>query len=255
MRRAMFDATQTLPNHTSMMTGLPVLGADGHQVTFNEDNGSTVHATAGRYVAGLFGVAHDAGLATALYAGKPKFDFLDRSWDASNGAPRHHRRRQWDRQDRHLSARLVGRPRLLRSWRQWDPPRLIFPSSTTPNPIPQVMTAAGTSTGYNDAVRIVDGYVGQILSAIETDSDLDEVTYVILTSDHGGTGTSHGDPTVLENATIPFFVWGPGVPAGAGLDDLNTATGVDPGATIPDHGAAGQRIRNADAANLALSLI
>ena len=213
-----------------------------------------MHATAGRYVAGLFGVAHDAGLATALYAGKPKFDFLDRSWDASNGAP-------------DTTGADNGTDKIdtyLRGGGETTTAAFLAAMGSTPFDLSFVHYAepdsAGhdsgwTSTGYNDAVRIVDGYVGQILSAIETDSDLDEVTYVILTSDHGGTGTSHGDPTVLENATIPFFVWGPGVSAGAGLYDLNTATRVDPGATIPDHGAAGQPIRNADAANLALSLI
>ncbi|MCP3975163.1 MAG: sulfatase-like hydrolase/transferase, partial [bacterium] len=252
--RTMFDATQTLPNHTSMMTGLPVLGADGHQVTFNEDDGTTVHNTAGRYIAGVFGVVHDAGLATALYAGKPKFDFLDRSWDATNGAP--DTTGADDGTDKLDTYQRGGGATTTASF--------VAAMGTTPFDLSFVHyadpDAAGhdsgwTSSAYDDAVRTVDGYVGQILGAIEADSDLDGETYVILTSDHGGIGTSHGDSTALENATIPFFVWGPGATGGADLYDLNTTTRVNPGATIPDHAAVGQPVRNADTANLALSLL
>ena len=85
--RTVYEATQTLPNHTSMVTGRRVSAPDGgHGVTFNEDNGSTVHASAGEYAASIFDVVHDAGGRTALYSGKVKFDFLDRSWDGVFGA-------------------------------------------------------------------------------------------------------------------------------------------------------------------------
>jgi hypothetical protein len=85
--RSMYHATRTLPNHTSMVTGLPIGGSSGHGVTFNEDNGGTVHDAAGRYVPSIFDVAHDNGLRTGLFAGKAKFDLLDRSWNGVNGAP------------------------------------------------------------------------------------------------------------------------------------------------------------------------
>ena len=84
--RTVHESTQTLPNHTSMVTGRPVTATGGHRVTFNEDNGSTVHARAGSYVAGIFDVVHDNGGRTALYSGKDKLDFLDRSWNGTNGA-------------------------------------------------------------------------------------------------------------------------------------------------------------------------
>ena len=64
--RTVVEATQTLPNHTSMVTGRSV--------------------SAGEYAASIFDVVHDAGGTTALYSGKLKFDFLDRSWNAVNGA-------------------------------------------------------------------------------------------------------------------------------------------------------------------------
>ncbi|QWZ08278.1 alkaline phosphatase family protein [Nocardioides panacis] len=84
--RSAYERTITLPNHTGMVTGRQVTGAGGHRVTFNDDNGSTLHRTAGGYVASMFDVAHDRGRATAFYSAKHKFDLLNRSWDAGHGA-------------------------------------------------------------------------------------------------------------------------------------------------------------------------
>jgi len=69
--RTVLEATQTLLNHTSMVTSRPVTAPGGHGVTFNEDNGSTVHVSAGEYCAGIFDVVHDAGGATALTPARP----------------------------------------------------------------------------------------------------------------------------------------------------------------------------------------
>ena len=77
--------TQTLPNHTSQFTGLEVNG--GHFVDYNVDLGRTVHDEAGRYVPSVFDVVHDNGARTALYAGKSKFDMIDRNWNGVNGGP------------------------------------------------------------------------------------------------------------------------------------------------------------------------
>ena len=81
------DVTRTLPNHTSQLTGLPVAGPSGHGVTYNEDQGRTVHDEAGRYVASVFDVVHDHGGRTGAWVGKQKFNVMDRSWDASTGSP------------------------------------------------------------------------------------------------------------------------------------------------------------------------
>lgn len=82
--RTDYTHTITLPNHTSMLTGRPVLQPAGqpntvhHGWTTNVDPlpGTTLHNGGNpnlSYVASAFDVAHDHGLATAHYASKSKF--------------------------------------------------------------------------------------------------------------------------------------------------------------------------------------
>ena len=84
------DATLslTLPNHTTMVTGRPVSGTNGHQWRTNSTppSTSTYHNHLGRYVPSAFDVAHDRGVFTAVLAGKEKFVLMDRSWSATFGA-------------------------------------------------------------------------------------------------------------------------------------------------------------------------
>jgi hypothetical protein len=67
-------------------------------------------------------------------------------------------------------------------------------------------------------------------------------------------GTTHNDPTLQEDFTIPLFVWGAGVSPGD-LYAINSQTRADPHDTRPDYNAASQPIRNGDTGNLALSLL
>jgi hypothetical protein len=78
---------------------------------------------------------------------------------------------------------------------------------------------------------------------------------VILSADHGGTGTGHDDPANAANYTIPFFVWGEGVQPGADLYALNAGTRANPGSGRPSYTAAVQPIRNGDGGNLALAAL
>jgi autotransporter-associated beta strand protein len=69
-----------------------------------------------------------------------------------------------------------------------------------------------TVPGYMSAISTVDAHVGSVLSAISARPQIaSEQWLVILTSDHGGTGTSHGGQTPGER-TIPLIVSGGGVP-------------------------------------------
>lgn len=255
--RTEYELTLTLPNHTGMVTGRRVDAAKGgHGVWFNDDNGTTVHANAGQYVASMFDVAHDRGDRTALYTVKDKFNVLDRSWTARTGAP-----------DR--TGANNGRDKIDRYWLSLTEPtnttRLINRLNTRPDELSFVHIAypdrAGHEYGwmsspYLTAVRQADEQVGRILDAIATNPHLRAHTNVILTADHGGMPGSdnHSVRTDPANYTVPFMVWGVGVPAGTDLYALNAATRRDPGIGRPTY-AGKQPIRNGEVANLALDLL
>jgi Big-like domain-containing protein/type I phosphodiesterase/nucleotide pyrophosphatase len=251
--RTVVERTRTLPNHTSVMTGRPVSGTSGHQVTFNDDNGSTLAATAGSYIAGVFDTIHDRGGSTALYSGAPKLDFLDRSWNGTNGA---------------LDTIGVdnGRDKIdtyLRGAGSVTTPALLNQLGSDPKAFNFIHLASTDSVGhqygfmsaqYLDAVKEVDAHIGQILDAVAGDPTLAGNTVVIVSADHGGLGLTHEDPTAIANYRIPFFVWGEGVAAGADLYALNPDR-ADPGSTQPAYTVAVQPIRNADSADLVTELL
>ncbi len=248
------ERTDTLPNHTGMLTGRPVRGAGGHGVDVNDDDGSTVADPAGEYVAGLFDVVHDHGGSTAFYSSKTKLDLLDRTWDAEHGAP-------------DVTGADDGRDKVDRYVYDADGSRtvdaLLGRLRGTPDTVSFVHLAypdvAGHASGflspaYLDGVRDADEQVGRILDAVASDPDLQAHTAVVLTADHGGRGASHTDPTKADDYTIPFLVWGPGVARGADLYDLNTEVRRDPGAARTSYDGP-QPIRNGELANLVLDLL
>jgi predicted AlkP superfamily pyrophosphatase or phosphodiesterase len=71
------------------------------------------------------------------------------------------------------------------------------------------------STGYHDAVREADAHVARILAA------LDPSTFVLITSDHGGTPHGHGKNSLAE-IQIPWILAGPGVAVGRIDAPVNT---------------------------------
>ncbi len=246
--RTLAEVTRTLPNHTGMMTGRPVLGIGGTGVTFNEDDGSTLSATAGHYVPGIFDVAHDRGVHTALYAEKDKFNFLVRSWDSEHGAP--DSTGADDGRDK-IDDVLVGPPEevLAASLRQIESGAdgLVFLHLAGPD-------KAGHAEGfmsepYLRAVEEADTQVAEVMRAIESSRAIRPRTTLIVTADHGGRGPEHEDASSPDNYRIPLFVWG----AGAGRGDLYALNPArrDPAQTRPGY-AGPQPVRNEDVANLAL---
>ena len=245
------EQTRTLPNHSSMVTGREVATPGGHGVTFNVDNGSTIHASAGGYVASMFDVIHDNGGTTGLYVGKAKFKLLDRSWSSAHGAPDVTGRD--DGRDKIDSYKLADSSTTLKSL-------LAQLGSPTPRTLSFVhfddTDGAGHASGfmsaaYLDAVTDVDGYVDRILEAVVANRELASRTVVIVSTDHGGeSGTfGHSAPSVSANYTVPFFVWGAGVAAGADLYALNPDR-ANPGTAQPPYTAAVSPIRTGEAANL-----
>lgn len=250
-----FDYTITLPNHVCELTSRPVLGPEGHGVSFNSDDGRTIGAVHGSYVAGVFDVAHDHGLATGMYASKSKFALLDRSWNETNGAP-------------DTTGVDSGRDKIDAYVYQSSTAALLdsFVARMTAAPLRYAFIhfadpdAAGHSYGwesahYLDAIVKVDGLIGRIFDLIDGDARFAGRTYLVVTADHGGTGTDHENPAEPLNYTIPLHVWGPGVPAGADLYWLNAATRANPGSARPAYSAFPPPIRNSETANISLDLL
>jgi len=65
------------------------------------------------------------------------------------------------------------------------------------------------SQEYYRAVEDADSYVGQVLDMVEALSVRDN-TYILVTSDHGGTKHGHGKNSLAE-IQIPWILTGPGV--------------------------------------------
>jgi hypothetical protein len=253
--RTSVEQTRTLPNHSSMASGRKVATPRGHGVTFNEDNGSTIHASAGGYVASIFDVVHDNGGSTGLYVGKDKFDFFDRSWNSTNGGldvtgPDNGR----DKIDAYQVANSSTTLSTLLGQLAEAPRTLSFVHFADPDKAGH--TSGFMSSAYLDAVTIVDGYLDQILDAVAADPDLAGSTVVIVTTDHGGASGAfdHADPSVAANYTVPFFAWGKDVAAGADLYALNPDR-TNPGTAQPPYSASVPPIRTSEAANLIADLL
>jgi len=251
--RTVFESSQTLPNHTSMVTGRPVTVTGGHLVTFNEDNGSTVHVSAGEYCASIFDVVHDNGGRTALYTGKTKIDFLDRSWNMTYGAPDVTGADDGtDKIDTYLRTDEVSTTNALIDALSTDP--ATFSMMHYPGPDGVGHGQGFLSAPYLAEVTDTDALIGRILDTIAADADLAATTTVVVTSDHGGLGMSHADATQAANYTVPFFAWGAGVAAGMDLYALNPDRS-DPGTGRPDYSAAVGPVRNAEVGNLIAELL
>jgi Type I phosphodiesterase / nucleotide pyrophosphatase len=250
--RTAVELTDTLPNHTGMMTGRPVSGAHGHHVTFNEDDGRSLEAVNGHYVAGIFDVAHDHGRSTALYASKDKFLVLVRSWDARRGAVDDVGH---DDGRNKLDVSMIGStPRLvhvLLHRLRTQPDDLTFLHLAEPDLVGH--SEGFMSQPYLDAVAATDHAIGRVLHAIASDPALRRRTTVVVTADHGGTGPNHRNPREPANYTIPFYAWGRGVAKDADLYALNPDR-VDPGRSRPGYAGA-QPIRNLDLAALSLDIL
>lgn len=251
------DLRKTLPNHTSQLTGYPVLGEDGHRWTRNTTPppGTTLHSNRGAYVPSAFDVVHDAGLGTSAYVSKAKFSLFEASYDAAHGAPDEtgddDGRAKIDRfvcdpDTEELTQRLAYHARLA-------PSAYTFLHVRDPDWRGHVYGwSVRTGSRYLRAVQAADARLGQLFDLVETDPRLRGRTVLLVTADHGGSGRLHyAERTV--NYTIPFYVWGPGIAPG----DLyaRNPDRADPETANVPYDADRQPIRNGDAANLALSLL
>lgn len=235
--RTEYERTETLPNHTGMVTGLRIRPRNGgHGVDWNDDRRRprTVHAAAGRTVPSVFKRITRSGRSTALFASKTKFSLWKRSWPRSYS-------KFVIRTDNAALVRAVRadlyRTRALR-----------FVHLSAPD-------VEGHRSGYMGAayleqVRRTDAQLGTLVADLRAKQP-DAV--VILTSDHGGLGTSHADATKRVNQRIPFIVWGRSIGRGD-LYAQNPAY-ANPGTARVTYSATRQPVRNGAVANLTLDLL
>ena len=249
--------TRTLPNHTAQLTGRFVWGDGGHRTTFNEDDGTTVHETAGLYIPSVFDVVHDNGGSTLLYAGKEKFEYLERSYSVAGRVDATGADDGTDKIDRFVR----GAPEsLVDAFVQdvaavQDETTYAFYHIRLPDEFGHIF--GWGSLEYRLSVTDSDRLVGDIIAGLAEQGLLD-TTAIIVTSDHGGpTGDfNHGSSGNPENYTIPFIAWGAGV--GEGIDlytaNIDSENYADPGTERIDRDGP-QPIRGHDAANLSLQLL
>ena len=275
------DYTQsvTIPNHTCMLTGRPAERPagqpgsvhHGYLVNLLVDPSWTLHSRGNpelSYVAGSFGVAHDAGLSTALYASKDKFAIFEQSWDVTNGAP-------------DTTGADAGTDKIdvyvSRASRALDPAILdaslmhaAFLTDMAANHFRYAFVhyadpdISGHAYGWgspqwNTTLQYVNDYLGDILKLVETDPTLRGQTVVIVTADHGGSANGHFSPPDPDHYRVPLFIWGVGVERGVDLYTLNRGSRLRPGTraspTRPDYDAPLQPIRNGGSGNLALDIL
>ncbi len=254
--------TITLPNHTSMVTGLPVSPSPGfaahraHRYTENIDPlpGATLHPLrdqAHTYTPSMFDVAHDHGLTTAMYASKTKFSIYSQTYNDAGGPDEvgaDNGRKKIDTVviDMDVAA-LVAK---LVNQLEHNPPNLTFLHLGTPD-------AMGHGGGlghppYMAAVQQVDALLGHLLSTLQN-GKLANKTALIITADHGGTGNHHYDVADIHNFQIPFYVVAPGVAPGDAYAAFKAR--FAPGPINLDYNAPKQPLRNGDSGNVALALL
>lgn len=192
----------TLPNHSSMLTGLTI---PHHGVTLNVKLEGRIDKTT------VFDVAAKAGVSIGFFHNKDKLGYLcpEEQADVWRFSP-----------DVDLLAELVV------AAIEAEDLRLMFIHFGEPD-------GAGHKEGWmSDAylaqVARDDRAIGSILNALDRKGILDE-TVVIITADHGGHDKTHFLPLPFDQ-NIPWIANGPGIAAGRRLETaVNT---VDTAATV-----------------------
>jgi predicted AlkP superfamily pyrophosphatase or phosphodiesterase len=197
--------SDTLPSHASMLSGV---GAHEHGLWWNSYQAQRGYI----HVPTIFSVAHDKGLSTAMFVGKPKLRHI-----AIPGTVDHFER---------PSYLCGGVAKRAGEYFAASKPDLMFVHFSDPDEYGH--SHGWLSPEYMRAVHGSDRCLATLLSAIDA-SGLADSTLVIVTADHGGHGKKHSDGHVAVDREIPWIVRGPGVGHGVILDE--TVETVDTAAT------------------------
>lgn len=262
------DSTVTLPNHVGMVTGRLFAGPSGHNWLGNSDPpkpgaGGTINEMHGEYVASMFDVASDRGVATAVIAAKTKFILLDQSYDETNGAV--DIVGTDDGRDK-IDAFIICKESdqvatetlkfIMHSAVKGERSLSFLHFAETDGAGHAGAWDLADETEYRKAVLRVDGAIGRLLSGIDSDATLRGHVAIVLTSDHGGgvPPRSHTDPKAPINFTIPFLVWLGVDQAPSDLYATN-ATRMRPNKAENPRAEEAKPIRNADTGNLVLMML
>ena len=270
--RTDYARTVTMPNHTTILTGRPVIAPHGHLWGNNNPDplslAPSLHVphdfpnspvkTTYEYVSSVFDVVHDHGMRTALYHQKRRMHLIEASYNEVNGAPdligADNGRNKIDMiEEKWLSALVDAWTVDMRS-APFQFTYLLFALTDTVGHHSTFDIRPGSE--YMEAVKTSDAWVGKVLYLVEHDARFAGKTLVLMTSDHGGPlgGTDHGDVTNSDNYTVPIYAWGVGVKRGADLYALNPQY-KNPGTSRPTNVAPDQPIRNGYVSNLALAAL
>lgn len=266
--RTVVGRTTTLPNHISMLTGRPAVlhgemdSSLPHLYLSNVETSEsvTLHSAANPelgYLHSVFDVLHQHGHSTAFSAAKPKLDLLRRSWDRSQGkAYSQIRKRRGKMGYVRVGGEISTTERMSLLLKHLSEARPIFAFHHISDTDGAGHKHGWGSSEYDDALAVVDAELGRLLDFLADGGEDIGSRYLIVTTDHGGGEMTHGDTSDPNNFTIPFYLWGATVPPGVDLYDLVDSRRVEPGTEqLPFTPAQPQPIRNADAANLVLSLL
>ncbi|WP_231936320.1 alkaline phosphatase family protein [Bythopirellula polymerisocia] len=184
--RTDYTYTNTLPNHTSMLTGRPVeqpVGATntthhGYTSDGTFSDSSTLHDSGNPnlpYVSSIFDVVHDNGLSTALYASKDKFSLYVQSYSTATGAlditgPDNGR----DKIGTHLITEEFGivdsnLVSLMHTNYLSDMAANEYNYSFLHYALPDSIGHSGgwESESWNSSVELIDGYLGDVFDLVE----------------------------------------------------------------------------------------
>ncbi len=197
--------SDTLPSHASMLSGV---GARAHGLWWNSYQAARGYI----HVPTIFSVAHENGLSTAMFVGKPKLRHI-----AIPGTVDHFER---------PSYLCGGVAKRAGAYFAANTPDLMFVHFSDPDEYGH--SHGWMSKEYLHAVHSSDRCLATLLSAIDA-TGLADSTLVIVTADHGGHGTKHSGGHSAVDRDIPWIVRGPGVQRDSVLDE--TVETVDTAAT------------------------
>jgi hypothetical protein len=290
--RTDYGFTETIPNHSSMVTGRPVYepgtttqsGIIGHGQINNTGAGvtgvtSVIHKLGGNgaastYKSSVFDVVHESGRPTAFFFSKDRIFFLVRSYDSTYGADStgvpgvvNPARNKIDRASPSTgfpaNASAVGDAFVTdantNGLAAFTMLHFIDPDTSVHSITLTTTTPPAALSSYESAILACDTSLGKIFAWLDAHPAEKACTTIIVSGDHGGVGgaNAHGDATRVENYTIPFFITGPGFAAGSNTYQYFTNRTDPVTVRSPDllTTLPNPPIRNGDMANLATTLL